>query len=56
MIPPNFQIPLISPVGLQPLMLPRLPSASLTTVGMSAIAGPADEKHRATGVGTAKQQ
>jgi hypothetical protein len=47
MILPDFPVLLVSPVGLQPLTLTRLPPASFATVSMSAITGPADQEHRA---------
>ena len=51
----DFPVLLVSPIGLLPLTLPRLPPASFATVSMSAITGPAHQEHRVATVGTAKK-
>jgi hypothetical protein len=55
MVLPDLQIPFIPPVGFEPLAPPLTPPASLAAVGMSAITGTTDQKHRAAALGAAKQ-
>jgi hypothetical protein len=54
-IQPRFPALLIAPVGLSQLFPPALLTAGLTAVGLSAITGKAEEKHRATARSAAKQ-
>jgi hypothetical protein len=55
MVPPDFPVLLIPPIAFEPLPTTLPPPASLAAIGMSAIAGPADQEHRAAPVGAAKQ-
>jgi hypothetical protein len=55
MVPADFPIVLITSVACEPLAPPLTPPASLAAVGMSAITGTTDQKHRAAALGAAKQ-
>jgi hypothetical protein len=55
MIEPRFQALLVAMVGLSQLFPPALLPAWLAAVGLSSVAGKADEEHRTAAHGAAKQ-
>jgi hypothetical protein len=44
-IPPDFGVLLVTPIGFLPLLSPILVAAFLTAIGLSPIARPTDKKH-----------